>query len=732
MITDPVDQIGGNAKLPTGDELTHWNALLEAFNLCDTFRRTDSALKFTWDNRRLPALTEQRIDPANPPQDTGRVLKRLDRVYVDSSLLITHLRTEILSGSELSDHLPVSASFRFGPPPVYTKSNYRMNVTSLQDPMLKTHITDLWVKWQKKHQDSGASALDTLKSCIKRTAKFCQLWGKRKALKRKEKHAKLTLKVHGLLLQLQSNPSNIYTQIKLEAAQTELNAWEGERPRWTQQLLDRRWEEESERSSKLFFNSIKARKKQTSVHALQDEEGNLHTEEGEILQMAAQYFQDILQEPPADPLQQQVSQELLQHVQARLRLSPVLQRLITWEQNAFVPGRQLHSTVLLCNEAIHHAKTEGQDCVFLKIDLKKAFDSLRWDFLYEAMQTMGFGDYFTHLVSTLNSSAASSILFQKKREGGMGLISLQAQSQVFTSKLIRWAHDLGPHPLKAWLKAQFQSIADIRWSSSHITWVSSRSRGAWPSLSPILLHLCKVWQLTAKHLRPLHQLPIQTWQKLSVWGPKTEGVRNVTRVASSGPFATLKAAGIEEIGQITDGSTKTPLLRAVPPHTVITSTLTRSYERILDTTPTFSNPHLRPSDYAITPPTAPCWCIQLMDAAPANNAALQVSHAKAAYRIQVRALLTVDRNTLPQDAQWELAPVLTSAKSQKRVTSKTLLNWEDNLAVLATMQWADKSDFMSAPNSAIRRLITTDKTTVQRRVQKWALSHHFDHTDTTI
>ncbi|KAL3690966.1 hypothetical protein R1sor_004617 [Riccia sorocarpa] len=337
--------------------------------------------------------------------------------------------------------------------------------------------------------------MDTLRGCIKRVAKYCQLWGKRAAAKRKEKQSKLQLKVHGLLLQLLSDPANIYTQIKLETAQNDLNMWETEKARWIQYHLDRKWEEEGQKSTKLFFNSIKARKRQTAVHALQDEHGNVHTDQEEMLELAAEYFQEILQEPPPDPQQQaavdillnntsaQVSQEERDELQKaftdeelhksakllgrnkcpgpdgipleffltfwdtisplllrasveglqqgsllpafnrgtitllpkegeatklqnkrpitllnavykiwakclQLRLTPVLQRLITWEQNAFIPGKQLHTTVMFCNEAIFEAKTKRQDIVLVKIDFRKAFDTLRWDFLYDAMDKM--------------------------------------------------------------------------------------------------------------------------------------------------------------------------------------------------------------------------------------------------------------------------------------------------------------------------------------------------------
>ncbi|KAL3679780.1 hypothetical protein R1sor_022736 [Riccia sorocarpa] len=487
MITNSLDQVGGTAKVVTGEENSSWTRFINAYDLIDTFTRRDGQLNYT-----------------------------IDRIYADATLLANRLSSEIIPGSELSDHLPIVTTFKLQHQQGHHKSDYRVSIAVLQDPTLKTNLTRLWGQWQNKHECMGSSPLITLKACLKRSVKYCQIWGKKTAIKRKEKQNRLTLKVHGLLLQLQSDPSNISSQLKLEEVQHDLSSWETEKARWIQHLLDRNWEEEGERSTKLFFNSIKSRKKQTTVHALQDDAGVLHTENDKILQLASEYFVNILQEPPVQTTQQLAAEDILSKVQAQvtmlereslqrlftgeelhnaakllgrskcpgpdgipleffllfwetvsplllratthglqngtllpffnkgvitllhkdgdntllknkrpitllnsvykiwakalqIRLSPVLQRLISWEQNAFLPGRHLHSTVFLCSEALFEAKLIQQDSVLLKIDFRKAFDTLRWDFLYEAMRKMNFGDTFIALVQTVNTGASTCL-----------------------------------------------------------------------------------------------------------------------------------------------------------------------------------------------------------------------------------------------------------------------------------------------------------------------------------
>ncbi|KAL3689767.1 hypothetical protein R1sor_016076 [Riccia sorocarpa] len=587
------------------------------------------------------------------------------------------------------------------------------------------------------------------------------------------------------------------------------------------------------------------------MHALKDDDGVLHTDEKKILDLSAQYFSQILQEPPGSTLQLQATEQLLAQTSAtvtqterdtlqsdftaqelhdaakllgknkcpgpdgvplefflylwdtisplllqatthglqqgnlipffnkgtitllhkegdqavlknkrpitllnvvykiwakvlQMRLAPVLQRVISWEQNAFLTGRQLHTTVFLCNEAVFEAKNNKQDCVLLKIDFKKAFDTLRWEFLYAAMRQMQFGERFITFVQTLNNQATSSVrvnnacsksfaISRSVRQGcplspllftiavqvltdvinsmvlhnqlkGIDLqrigvhycqgyfaddshlllsadrqnllnakslihtfgvasglmvqwgkskarwvsqdnpmppwiseldwiwglnddsdkllgfhfkdgldmdtifqVALQkiktrinsptarsstihgrivianhliygilwfilplwaaakpkirqierlAQMQAFAVKTIRWAYSPETHPLKSWLLATFNAIASLRWGSDHYTWLSSPSKGKMPSLSPTMLHICELWQATAKFLSPLDQMSLNSWRRLSLWGPKSTGVREVTRSAITGSNARLNASGIKDIADITlDGTT---------------------------------------------------------------------------------------------------------------------------------------------------------------------------------
>ncbi|KAL0295750.1 UNVERIFIED_CONTAM: hypothetical protein Sangu_3186100 [Sesamum angustifolium] len=77
----------------------------------------------------------------------------------------------------------------------------------------------------------------------------------------------------------------------------------------------------------------------------------------------------------------------------RLRL--VLDAMISPSQNAFVPGRSIGDNILLAQEMFTGYNRQGlpKRCA-LKIDLRKAYDTVEWDFLIAALQMFGFPDIF--------------------------------------------------------------------------------------------------------------------------------------------------------------------------------------------------------------------------------------------------------------------------------------------------------------------------------------------------
>ncbi|KAL3679807.1 hypothetical protein R1sor_022763 [Riccia sorocarpa] len=135
--------------------------------------------------------------------------------------------------------------------------------------------------------------------------------------------------------------------------------------------------------------------------------------QGDIVLLPKEGEQDLLQNKRPITLLNAGYKIIAKMLQSRL--APVLKAVVSWEQNAFMQGRNLHATVFMCNQAVWEAKTNGVDSTLLKVDFKKAFDSLSWDFLFKTMHKMGFGDKFVKCIKALTSSATSTVIVNKTR-----------------------------------------------------------------------------------------------------------------------------------------------------------------------------------------------------------------------------------------------------------------------------------------------------------------------------
>lgn len=72
------------------------------------------------------------------------------------------------------------------------------------------------------------------------------------------------------------------------------------------------------------------------------------------------------------------------------RMKLVLPSIISPAQSSFVPGRQITDNIVIVQEVVHTMKTHrnGKGLMMLKLDLEKAYDKVRWDFLQDTLVTL--------------------------------------------------------------------------------------------------------------------------------------------------------------------------------------------------------------------------------------------------------------------------------------------------------------------------------------------------------
>ncbi|CAL1395909.1 unnamed protein product [Linum trigynum] len=74
------------------------------------------------------------------------------------------------------------------------------------------------------------------------------------------------------------------------------------------------------------------------------------------------------------------------------RLKPIMRKLVSPRQSSFIPGRQTTDNIIVLQEVLHslRKKKGKRGGLVLKIDLEKAYDRLRWDFLRDTLKEVGF------------------------------------------------------------------------------------------------------------------------------------------------------------------------------------------------------------------------------------------------------------------------------------------------------------------------------------------------------
>ncbi|XP_074305950.1 uncharacterized protein LOC141641178 [Silene latifolia] len=92
------------------------------------------------------------------------------------------------------------------------------------------------------------------------------------------------------------------------------------------------------------------------------------------------------------------------------RLSKILPDIVSESQGGFVQGRNIVANVLICQDLVrlYNRKAASPRCL-IKIDLKKAYDSVEWGFLSQMMTALNFPQKFIDLVMTCVTSPTYSL-----------------------------------------------------------------------------------------------------------------------------------------------------------------------------------------------------------------------------------------------------------------------------------------------------------------------------------
>lgn len=92
------------------------------------------------------------------------------------------------------------------------------------------------------------------------------------------------------------------------------------------------------------------------------------------------------------------------------RVAPQLQHIISVSQSAFLKGRSIQDNFLYVQNLIQSLHRDKKPTLFLKLDIAKAFDSVKWDYLLDVLKRVGFSQRFRDLIAISLASTSSRII----------------------------------------------------------------------------------------------------------------------------------------------------------------------------------------------------------------------------------------------------------------------------------------------------------------------------------
>lgn len=93
------------------------------------------------------------------------------------------------------------------------------------------------------------------------------------------------------------------------------------------------------------------------------------------------------------------------------RLKDIVPRVVSPYQSGFVPGRRIQENIVIAQEMAHSmAKMRGKNGFFaIKVDLSKAYDKLKWSFIWKILDEIGLPENVVHIIMSSITSVKTNV-----------------------------------------------------------------------------------------------------------------------------------------------------------------------------------------------------------------------------------------------------------------------------------------------------------------------------------
>jgi len=88
------------------------------------------------------------------------------------------------------------------------------------------------------------------------------------------------------------------------------------------------------------------------------------------------------------------------------RLNLIADKVVSPSQTTFMRGRNILEGVVILHETVHEMHRKKQSGVILKLDFEKAYDKVRWPFLFQTLRMKGFSPRWISWVKTFISGGS--------------------------------------------------------------------------------------------------------------------------------------------------------------------------------------------------------------------------------------------------------------------------------------------------------------------------------------